>query len=686
MQTISVELWWAVLIISSIVILFGFSLTSVFLYNQKRNIASQKAKYEELRERQQKYDDLFNNVTDIVYVHSLDGYVLQINEAVTRILGYKRDEIINEPLVKLVSPEYAAEYTEYLDSVLKKTESNGLLFLMSNQREEFIFEYRNSVIYERGLAMAVRGIARNMTEQIKAANALASSEKRNRLLFDLLPYGGEMIDENGIITDCSRGIKRLLGYQREEIIGRPMIEFIAPKYLSQFKERFDEILKGSALQIEMQMLHKDGHLVDVIRAGQPILNENGEFAGLLTLSIDISAKKKAERENKKLEAQVRQSQKMDAIGTLAGGIAHDFNNILAAIQSFTYLASDDLSRNHRSQQHLKEIAEAGKRGKELVRQLLTFSRRVEREYKPISIAATIRDSMKMIRSLLPTNMEIKLEIDKNSGTILSNDVEIQQVLMNLCTNAYQAMLERGKGIIVIRVLSVNVPEEMTVPDKENMHEGKFTSISVSDTGKGIDQSIMDRIFEPFFTTHEAGEGTGMGLSVVHGIVKSHNGEIFVESEPGIGTTVTVLLPMITDEPSDSKAEEIQLQRGKGMIMLVDDESQLIKAGSQLLKRIGYSVEAFDSSLDALENFRKDPSKYDVIVSDMNMPRMTGIDLACEIHIYRPELPVILMSGTMDINIAEMMEKYHIFEFMEKPVDANILSNVLVKATRGENAE
>ncbi|MGD9899465.1 MAG: PAS domain S-box protein [Calditrichaceae bacterium] len=686
MQTISVELWWAVLIISSIVILFGFSLTSVFLYNQKKNIASQKAKYEELREREQKYDNLFNNVTDIVYVHSLDGYILQINTAVTRILGYEIDEVINKPLMNLVSLEHAAEYQEYLDSVLNKTETNGLLFLMSNQREEFIFEYRNSITYERGLAMAVRGIARNMTEQIKAANALAISEKRNRLLFDLLPYGGEMIDENGIITDCSRGIKRLLGYQREEVIGRPMIEFIAPKYLAQVRERFDEIMKGRALQIEMQMLHKDGHLVDVIRAGQPIINENGDFAGLMTLSIDISAKKKAEHENKRLEAQIRQSQKMDAIGTLAGGIAHDFNNILAAIQSFTFLASDDLSEHHKAQQHLREIAEAGKRGKELVRQLLTFSRRVEREYKPINIAAAIKDSMKMIRSLLPTNMEIKLEIDKNSGVILSNDVEIQQLLMNLCTNAYQAMLERGKGIIEIRVNSVEVPEDVSIPEKINMDNGKYASISVRDTGKGIDQSIMDRIFEPFFTTHEAGEGTGMGLSVVHGIVKSHDGEIFVESEPGIGTNVTVLLPMISDEPVDAKVEKIQLQRGKGMIMLVDDESQLIKAGSQLLKRIGYSVKAFDSSLNALENFRKDPSKYDVIVSDMNMPGMTGIDLACEIHSYRPELPVILMIGTMDLNITEMMKKYHIFEFLEKPVDATVLSNILVKATRKENAD
>jgi CheY-like chemotaxis protein len=332
---------------------------------------------------------------------------------------------------------------------------------------------------------------------------------------------------------------------------------------------------------------------------------------------------------------------MEAIGTLAGGIAHDFNNILMAIIGFTELALMDAGKGTNQERHLHAVRKAGSRAKDLVKQILTFSRYSEQELRPLQLKTVVNEVMKLIRATLPSTIDIKQNIESDS-TIMADPVQVHQVIMNLCTNAAHAMMKHG-GTLGISITDVEL-DKVFLEEQHGINPGHYIKLTVKDTGHGMSQEVLDRIYDPYFTTKPQGEGTGLGLSVVHGIVKSYKGVIMVMSEPGKGTTFDIFLPVMgVDSGLDDKADE-PLPTGKGRILFVDDEPTLVEVGTHMLEKLGYEVVAKTSSDEALELFKAQPDKFDLVVTDMTMPVMTGEILSAEIMKVRPDTPIILCTG------------------------------------------
>ncbi len=510
-------------------------------------------------------------------------------------------------------------------------------------------------------------IATEITERKKAEDALRESEKRLRSLYNETPIMLHSIDPDGRLERVNDYWLEVLGYERSEVLGRPWLELLDPEsrayYWREAMPRF--LAEGTVKEAPYKVQCKDGHFIDVLLSASAERNEQGALVRSLAAMKDISNLRRAEEERRLAETQLRQAQKMEAIGTLAGGIAHDFNNILGIIIGYTEIARWSLPEGSRVKGQLDEVLKATDRAKELVQQILAFSRQGEQERKPVQISLIAREALKMLRATLPATIDIRWNL-KGRATILGDPTHVHQVLMNLCTNAAHAMQDRG-GLLEINLTDVSLSPEsdMGHPD---LQPGPYAMLTVRDTGHGIDPRIVDRIFDPFFTTKEAGVGTGLGLAVVHGIVKSHGGAIDVESELDRGTTFTILLPAVKGE-GPSRKREVSLPRGHERVLVVDDEDNLANAMRQMLDSLGYEAVCRTSGVEALEAFRhQDASRpYDLVVTDMTMPAMTGVMLAKELLRIKPELPIILCTGFSQQNIAENAAKLGIRGFLAKPV-------------------
>jgi signal transduction histidine kinase/ActR/RegA family two-component response regulator len=400
---------------------------------------------------------------------------------------------------------------------------------------------------------------------------------------------------------------------------------------------------------------------------------------------EITERKEAETRQSKLEAQLRQAQKLEAIGTLAGGIAHDFNNILGAIIGYSELATVDLSKRHPAQAHVAEVLRAGNRAKELVRQILTFSRQEEHERKPIQLQSVLDEALKLLRATLPSTIEIRQRIDPQAPPILGDATQIHQVMMNLGTNAWHAMNERG-GILEVSLVPLDVDADFAQTHGD-LHRGRYLRLMISDTGCGMDRAVLERVFEPFFTTKPPGAGTGLGLAVVHGVIKRHEGTIAVYSEPGNGTTFNLYFPVHEIETQTPVMESITIPKGNGeRILFVDDEAPLAALGKSMLERLGYRVTAQTSSVEALATFSAQSDQFDLVITDQTMPSLSGADLARLMLEIRPELPVILATGYSTTINPEKAQAIGIRELLFKPNTTQSLSAAIRRAlgARGEN--
>ena len=365
---------------------------------------------------------------------------------------------------------------------------------------------------------------------------------------------------------------------------------------------------------------------------------------------------------------------MEAIGTLAGGIAHDFNNILSAIIGYTELVLNDVSRDSQMYSDLQEVLKAGRRAGELVSQILTFSRQREKEKKPIQIVSIMKEAIKLMRASLPSTIEFRQNIESNLGNVLGDPTQIHQMLMNLCTNAGHAMREKG-GILDVRLTAVEIGSESLIPHM-SMVPGSYVRLSVSDTGSGISENVLERIFEPYFTTKDMGEGTGLGLATVHGIVESHGGTITVDSEVGKGSAFTVYFPIIKGEHITELDTAELIQTGNECILLVDDERELVEMEKRILESLGYSVTSRVSSIEALELFRAKPDQFDLVITDQTMPNMTGDKLTGELRRIRPDIPVILCTGYSELISSERAKALGISKFLMKPLNMIALSDAI----------
>ena len=507
------------------------------------------------------------------------------------------------------------------------------------------------------LIEANKDLKQEIVERRRAEDALKESEKKYRTLFEDSRDAVFISTREGKLVEANQSFLDLFNFSREEILGLNVREtYVNPNDRARFQ--FDIEKKGSVRDYELKLRKKDETEMDCLLTATVRRDDDGNILGYQGVIRDITDKKK-------LEAQLRQAQKMEAIGTLAGGIAHDFNNILSAIIGYTQIALDDVAKGTLLQSNLQEVLKAGRRASDVVKQILTFSRKAERERKPLQISLIVKEALKLLRASLPATIEIHQKIGPDPGTVLADPTQIHQVLMNLCTNAAQAMDENG-GILEVNLTNVEL-DPYFASRHPDIKPGPYLRLTVSDTGHGMDPSTIERIFDPFFTTKNHGKGTGMGLAVVHGIVKSHGGTITVYSTPGQGSTFNIYLPVIDREVEPETGIERPIPTGNEHILFIDDEQAIAGMNKQILERLGYEVVARTSSLEALELFKAQPDNFDLVITDMTMPNMTGEELARELMSIRPDIPIILCSGYSE-KITEAKAKVTgVRAFVGKPI-------------------
>jgi len=507
-------------------------------------------------------------------------------------------------------------------------------------------------------------LIKEVQERKLIANALQESEEKYRDLVENINDVIYSVDINGIVTYVSPAVESIIGYKPSEIIGKKFFGFIHPEDLQLIINRFKAVLAGEFEENEYRLLSKSGEY-RWIRSSSRSIYKDGRVYGLRGALIDISERKRFEIERAHLETRLQQAQKMESIGTLAGGIAHDFNNILGIILGNIELAIDDVPEWNPARINLEEVRTASSRAKDVVRQLLSFARKTMLEKKPTNIAPIVEESLKLLRSSIPTSIEFRQNITKDVDTILSDTTQINQVLINLCTNADHAMPDGG--ILEVSLENRELDED-TAAQFPDLNPGRYVNLIVSDTGYGIPKDKIDRIFDPYFTTKDVGKGTGMGLAVVHGIVKGHNGNIKVESKLGKGTTFNIFFPVI-GEAAVEKTETIEeLPTGDERIILIDDEVSILRLGHQRLERLGYKVESTTSPIEALNLFRSQPEKFDLLITDLTMPKMTGDQLVKEILNIRPDLPIILCTGFSERIDEKKSKEIGVADYIEKPLD------------------
>ena len=415
---------------------------------------------------------------------------------------------------------------------------------------------------------------------------------------------------------------------------------------------------GIPYELELETLREDGNRGWMWVHGEVVRDARGAIVGLRGAAQDIT-------ERKQMEEQLRQSQKMESIGILAGGIAHDFNNIMGIILGNTELALEDVPESNPTHTNLEEIRKASLRAASIVKQLLSFTRITDQKLQPIEIAPVIKDALKFLRSTIPATIDIEQDICVTDETILADPTQINQIMMNLCINASYAMEQTG-GKLTITVENVLLGNSLA-KDYPDLKSGKYVKIAVSDTGPGIDSKIIDRIFEPYFTTKEIGKGSGMGLAVVHGIVKSHSGSIKVDSTLGKGTQFSILFPLAQGKAA-VEAETIQeIPRGSETILFVDDEISIVNMVKRMFERLGYKVQTATTPQDALDRFALNPDHFDLVITDMTMPQMTGVKLSEKLMEIRPDIPIIVCTGHSALVDEEKAKELGLAAYIMKPI-------------------
>jgi len=510
-------------------------------------------------------------------------------------------------------------------------------------------------------------LQQEIIERKQAEKALQGSDEKYRAILETIEEGYFEVDLAGNFTFLNDSLCKMLGYSHHKLLDMNNQYYTTPETAKKMYHDFNQVYRTGepASLTDYEIIRSDGMKRIVELSSSLMKNDPNQPIGFHGIVRDISERLQAEEEKKKLETQLQQAQKMEAIGTLAGGIAHDFNNILSLIIGYTELAMGNLPEDSRARANMNKLLKAGDRAKDLVKQILTFSRHTEQEQKPILIHPIVKEVLKLLRSTLPTTIEIRQNISSDN-MVLADPTQIHQVIMNLCTNAYHAMDEKG-GVLEVSLVDIELDSEFTAKHL-NTYPGPYLRLTVSDTGHGIEKNGIDRIFEPYYTTKEKSGGTGMGLAVVHGIVKSHAGIITVYSKPGKGSTFNVFLPII-EHAEAAKETEIQpgsIPTGKEHILFIDDEPAILDIGKGMLERLGYKVEVRTSPIEALAAFKALSDKFDLIISDMTMPKMTGDELAKELMAIRPDIPIILCTGFSEHINEEQAKAIGIRKLVMKP--------------------
>ncbi|MEN8258705.1 MAG: PAS domain S-box protein [Thermodesulfobacteriota bacterium] len=651
----------------SLIIVLLVALALAFWSRTLKTRVSEKTN--ELRQSQEDYRQLVENSNSIILRWDVNGVVTFMNEFGQQFFGYRRDEIVGKNVVGTIVAENdrsGKDMRAMIQGILT-TPADYLLNENENMCRDgsrvWIQWSNKPIVDKQGLLLEILSVGFDVTKLNRIEREKRENEQRYRILFESA-IDAVLILREGVFWDCNRRALEMFDCTMSQILGNSPIDFSPEEQpggrssQAEAKNRIAAALAGESQFFPWIHKRRDGSHFDAEVSLNRI--DFGDDIYIQAIVRDVS-------ERVQLEGELRQAQKMEAIGTLAGGIAHDFNNILTSIFGFTELAQFHQDTPDKLQRDLTEVEKAAARAKDLVEQILTFGRKSEQEKRPLHISTVIKEALKLLRSSLPATIEIQQNI--RSNTLVDADpIQIHQIIMNLCTNAYHAMRSQGG------TLTVSLGETDLVPGYEiaglDLPPGHYVLLEVEDTGNGIGPEIIGKIYEPYFTTKGAGEGTGLGLSLVHGIVKGHQGGMHVRSELGSGTVFAVYLPVVDghiDELPKKELEKTTEETCSGRIMLVDDEQDILAVGKQVLETFGYDVTTFADPSLALDAIKKESSSYDLLVTDMTMPVMTGAELAAKVLEIRRDFPIILCTGYSELINRESALALGIRDYLQKPV-------------------
>jgi len=623
-----------------------------------------------LQQSEEKYKTILDNIEDGYFEVDTAGNFTFFNDSMCKILGFSASEMMGMNNRSFMDQENAEKVFQIFHQVFATgvpSKGFGWEVIKSDGTKRYLDTSVSLIKGKDGLAVGFRGVARDMTDRKLVEEELKESRAKYRQLFNHAPAGIYEIDFiKGKLVSVNDVICEYTGFTKEELLSMSAFDLLTKESQEIFIDRLDRLFNGEKISnvIENKVRTKDGREIWVLFNTRFVYDEDGHPTGATVVTHRIDERKKSEEEKKRLEGQLRQAQKMEAIGTLAGGIAHDFNNILSAIMGYTEISMLKSPEDSKIHQFLKETMKASTRARELVKQILAFSRKNDYECKPVQADKIICESLKILKSSLPSSIDIQVDIDPDVGLIAGDDVQIQQVVINLCTNAAHAMKMDG-GTLGISLVNVALNEE-DVSTYPEIQSGLFLKLCVSDTGNGIPGHVMDRMFDPYFTTKQKGKGTGLGLSIVQGIIKAHNGFITVDSVLGKGAVFNVFFPRSDGDIISPEEASEDIPTGSERILFVDDEKALVDIGKQMLEHLGYQVTTRAISNDALSFFQSDPFLFDLVITDMTMPEMTGEKLAVKLMKIRSNIPIILCTGHNDDITENDAEEMGIKAFIMKP--------------------
>ena len=634
------------------------------------DISDRKKAEMDLRDREELFRKLFYIAPDSMAMSRLeDGKYVQVNQKFTQLTGFTEEDILGRTSREIGLWANPEEFRFVYDQISKSGYVDNF---------ETSFRLKDGRI-KRGLLSAtvvelnskphVLGVVKDVDDIKKAY------EDKSRLATAVDQAAERVVitDSEGKIVYINPAFERITGYACDEVLGKhPSIISSGQHGRSFYENLWKTISTGNVWRGRIVNKRKDGQLLHEQSTITPVKDASGTILNYVQIATDIT-----EEEN--LRNQLAQSQKMEAIGTLASGIAHDFNNIIQAIMGYTELVMDDLPVESPAHSNLTKVMNSAKRSGEMVKQILTFSRRSKAEVKTINIAPLIKEGIKFLKSAIPATVEIKQIIQPNPGNILADPTQIHQVLMNLCINASQAM-KGEKGAIVIELEQIDLDRNFAGYNPP-LAPGKHLRLAVSDTGCGISSCVMSKIFDPYFTTKDVGEGTGLGLSVVHGIVSNCNGAVTVNSEPGKGTTFSVYFPIVEDQIQTEQQQHDFKEKpfGSEHVLVVDDEQIIAELIESQLKRHGYKVTITTEPHEALSLLSEDPDKFSVVITDLIMPQMSGMEVAEEIRLNWPDKPVIVCTGWNQKVTHDQMKKSGVRAIVSKPTTMDGLAHEIRKA-------
>ncbi|MCJ7540531.1 MAG: PAS domain S-box protein [Desulfobacterales bacterium] len=626
----SVNMLFLMTLIITIIMIFLLIRQHILQRREAEAQVERKRAEKSLRESEQRFRKLSEATFEAVIIHD-EGVIIEANDQFYKMFGYLPDELAGVDAISLTTTKNSGnQIRKHIKSEdLGPYEVTGI----KKDGSHFPMEIRAKTMAFSSKKVRMSAI-RDLTNRKKYEDALRNSEEQLKSFLNSNPNPVVVYNSQGHPLYLNPAFTKVFGWTMEELKGEK-IPFVPSDQEQITTEKIKKLFQThKTISFNTRRLTKNGDIRDILISAAEIKGTEKEAAGMVVNLVDIT-------EAKKLESKFQTVQRIESLGILAGGIAHDFNNILASIIGYTELALDKAKKEPQQHEHLQEVLVASSRAADLVKQILTFSRQVNQEQKPVQVKLLVKEALKLLRASIPSTIGIEQNIQSNA-LLMGDATQIHQVVMNLCTNASHSMRDKG-GVLTVNLSDAELDSEL-ISRHSDLSPGSYIMLTITDTGHGIPPEVLEKIFDPFFTTKEKGEGTGMGLSVVHGIVHSHGGTIYVYSEPGKGSTFEVFFPAIESLLTSWKKIDMPIPTGTERILFIDDEPTIANMGKQILESIGYEVVTRTSSIEALEYFKARPNNFDLVVTDMTMPKMTGEVLASELMKVRPDIPIILCTG------------------------------------------